>query len=411
MLLAAPRGPVTTQEEQPGTAPKQLALTVKNVKSMSSSSEKVGGRGNGSSSRDCGGNKSKNIANIASGRVVNIYIKPVKLGNGSIVYMNLFCHACGTENSSMHKRLRCDKCSKPLQLFSKEEAEKLKALPNKASRHRAPSEQSVPVTEGNISAVSRTSRSSHAPDAFTPMLNSTRRSHSARKKASGGLANKRPGLGAGARHGMDAQATLHCPAQMRQVRIGNGDIVTIDILCRNCGYEQRPEHRKLRCEACFHPLEQLGGMGSQHIFRAVGAHTRTRTSKDKRKSGGKTARNGKSFYTPPGKYRRDIMAGARDHRAFGGKPHYGFSGKTIRSILNEGRDAKFDDINMVDGGETKKKQKKKDKPSLTNLRHETNDVIGDWACCICAKTGKNYFYNMETREATWCVPKELETLF
>ena len=68
--------------------------------------------------------------------------------------------------------------------------------------------------------------------------------------------NKRAGLGPGARHGMSAGAVRHLPASTRNVRTADGSLVTIDELCRSCGYEQPPNWNGLRCQNCRLPLNQ-----------------------------------------------------------------------------------------------------------------------------------------------------------
>ena len=65
------------------------------------------------------------------------------------------------------------------------------------------------------------------------------------------------GMGAGGRHGMSSGAVRGLGRKVKPLKLQNGDTVYVDILCNNCGYEQPPHHRRLRCDSCGMPLALL----------------------------------------------------------------------------------------------------------------------------------------------------------
>ena len=219
-----------------------------------------------------------------------------------------------------------------------------------------------------------------------------------RKKAAGGLANKRSGLGPGSRHGMAAGAVWHLPASTRELRLANGDVITIDVLCRKCGFENKPHWNKLRCENCRRPLDQLGTLLTNHTFRAVGWHT---SYKNKQRAMKKAQRKAQRDKSNPVNTQHGTSHGSEPQQIFG------FSGKSIRSIVQRAAEGgSYDE----DDQSSSTRSPPRPKPSLSNLRHETNDVIGQWVCAIETATGDDYFYNRKTRVVTWDCPRELEGL-
>ena len=80
---------------------------------------------------------------------------------------------------------------------------------------------------------------------------------SARNRQAGGAGSKWSGVGAGGRHGMSSGAVRGLGRKVKPLKLQNGDTVYVDILCNNCGYEQPPHHRRLRCDSCGMPLALL----------------------------------------------------------------------------------------------------------------------------------------------------------
>ena len=72
----------------------------------------------------------------------------------------------------------------------------------------------------------------------------------------GGLANRRPGMGPGARYGMSAKGSK-VPSKAREMQLGDGSKVVVDIICRQCGFEQLHNYFRLRCQECQAPLKQV----------------------------------------------------------------------------------------------------------------------------------------------------------
>ena len=194
---------------------------------------------------------------------------------------------------------------------------------------------------------------------------------------------------------MAAGAVWHLPASTRSIRLGDGNVITIDVLCRKCGFEQVPDWKGLRCQNCKHVLDQLGSLLTNHQFRAVGWHTsykkkKMREEKERRKKLGL------------------IDAKSTQHTQYGtgyGRGQvYGFSGTSIRSLVQQAQDSNTNkqEEEVVQVNKTKRK-----KPSIRDLRHETNDIIGNWVCAIDSTTGDDYFYNKKTKAVTWNTPRAL----
>ena len=377
-------------------------------------------------------------------------VKPLKLRNGTTVHVDILCGTCGYEQPPNHCRLRCDNCGLPLTLLEDEEAYAGKHTlenytsqeaftPASLERHRQKHRLSRSSGGGaytddveddddsksnnngdDASVASRSSRrsrsgrrrgklggvrgdSTRATDAqrlqLVTMAATMNAGATARKRALGGLGNKRAGLGAGARHGMSAGAVAHLPASTRAIRLGTGDVITVDVLCRSCGYEQPPDWHGLRCQNCRLPLNQLGSLHTDHEFRAIGwKQAASKWQREKRQA----------------EARRLGNRGGRNRRRVGGTEFedgntarmYGMSGgMTVRSIVSGAQLA-----GRVEAEQARQERAearriaKANLPSLGNLRAETNDVVGDWVCAIETGTGKNYFYNKRTHKVQWEVP-------
>ena len=80
---------------------------------------------------------------------------------------------------------------------------------------------------------------------------------SARSKTGGGLSNRSSGMGAGERYGMSAGSVKGLGRKVKPLKLQNGATVYIDLLCGKCGYENLPNHKRLRCDTCGVPLPQL----------------------------------------------------------------------------------------------------------------------------------------------------------
>ena len=83
------------------------------------------------------------------------------------------------------------------------------------------------------------------------------------------------------------------------------------------------------------------------------------------------------------------------------------SGPTIRTIVSSSQLQVVDEEEQRRLREERRRKKRLNTPSVSNLRAETNNVVGDWFCAIEAATGRDYFYNRRTRKATYKVPPEV----
>ena len=357
-------------------------------------------------------------------------VKPLKLQNGDSVYVDILCNKCGYEQPPLHRRLRCDSCGMPLALLDMADAyagkhtlktytgqdaftpESLAQQEHKVRRAVAADVPQISERQGysEVQALGGTT-TSHAGGTGADATRATRRQtsqlvtiarsmndgSSARRRQQGGLMNKRAGLGPGARHGMSAGAVRHLPASTRNVRTADGSLVTIDELCRSCGYEQPPNWNGLRCQNCRLPLNQLGDAITEHQFRAVGLKQALELKK-KIEHREKLARSQK--YSP-----WDISATHFDTDA--DQQVFGMSGPTIRTIVSSSQLQVVDEEEQRRLREERRRKKRLNTPSVSNLRAETNNVVGDWFCAIEAATGRDYFYNRRTRKATYKVPPEV----
>jgi predicted Zn-ribbon and HTH transcriptional regulator len=350
-------------------------------------------------------------------------VKPLKLQTGATVYVDLLCNKCGYENLPSHKRLRCDTCGVPLPQLHPDDAYAGKntlqtytgqdafspissiRLERKNNQRKIledidnSNDFSVVVNDDNNKKKKNSNNETlnSREQQLVVMSTSMNTGATSRKQACGGLGRKRSGTGPGARHGMAAGAVWHLPASTRSIRLQDGNIITVDVLCRKCGFEQRPDWNGLRCQNCKKPLNQLGSLLTNHQFRAVGWHTSYKN---------------KQLRKARAKKRKEEDEKESIHLTHYGSSHgeyeqiFGFSGQSIRNILK--RSQAEDDESDVKSNKSVKP--KRPKPSLTNLRAETNDVIKDWVCAIDSSTGDDYFYNRKTRVVTWNCPLELKGL-
>ena len=374
-------------------------------------------------------------------------VKPLKLQTGATVYIDLLCSKCGYENLPTHKRLRCDTCGVPLAQLHPDDANAGKNTlktytgqddfsPASSGRLERRDQHRKELEDFNVMSMSsldnimvnnnnhtgrttgnRTNRTNRTNNntrgtgtdlntngQLVVMAKSMSTGATIRKQGYGGLGAKRNGMGPGARHGMAVGAVRHLPASTRSIRLHDGNIITVDVLCRKCGFEQRPDWNGLRCQNCKQALDQLGSLLTNHQFRAVGWHTsyknkQMRELKEKRMQ--EAARGGQNrqqtVHTQYG-----TNSGDQQGQIFG------FSGESIRSMVQKAKSGADEAISIDGDGPVRKP--KRAKPSLSNLRHETNDVIGDWACAIDSITGDDYFYNRRTKVVTWNCPRELAGL-
>ena len=338
-------------------------------------------------------------------------VKPLRLQNGETVHIDLLCDRCGYENPPFHKRLRCDTCGVPLTQLHPQDATAGKNTlttytgqaafsPASSRKLERKNQDRQNLKEYQSNLISSSGTPTPKMKQLVDMASSMQDGGGCRNKAAGGLSNRRGGLGAGARHGMAAGAIWHLPASTREVRLGNGDVITLDVLCRKCGYEQLPDWRGMRCQNCREALDQLGTLLTNHQFRAVGTHT---AYKNKQKRAKVLARklNGN------GKSKKSDFISTEYGASHGKSEHvFGFSGLSIRDIVRKAATGAVSEDGSVAGSRSPPRAK----PSLSNLRHETNDVIGKWVCAIDAATGDDYFFNKKTKKVTWNCPRELEGL-
>ena len=70
---------------------------------------------------------------------------------------------------------------------------------------------------------------------------------------------------------MAAGAVAHLPASTRAIRLGTGDVITVDVLCRSCGYELRPPWSG-RCPECGSGLDAWNTVSFVRDWRGDGSH-------------------------------------------------------------------------------------------------------------------------------------------
>ena len=369
---------------------------------------------------------------MASGAVRGLgrKVKPLRLQNGDSVYVDILCNACGFEQPPQHRRLRCDSCGRPLALldtadayagkhtmenYTEQDAFTPASLARQERKMRRAIATDVPDMQerqgySELKMLGGTS-TSHAGGTGADATRATRRQthqlvvmassmndgSSARAREQGGLLNKRSGLGPGARHGMSAGAVRHLPASTRNVRTHDGGLVTIDQLCRSCGFEQPPDWSGLRCQSCRLPLNQLGDLVTEHQFRAVGLKQALELKK-------KVARRQRSRkdekYSP-------WNTSATHYDTDADAQVFGMSGPTIRSIVSSSQLDLVDEEEKRQLREERRRKRRANTPSVANVRAETNNVVGDWVCAIEAATGRDYFFNRRTRKATYTVPAQV----
>ena len=372
--------------------------------------------GGGMSNRFCGtgaGERHGMAAKSVQG--LGRKVKPLKLQNGATVHIDLLCNRCGYENPHNHRRLRCNTCGVPLTQIHPDDAAAGKntlnnytsqaafspAASEKLERKNAQrayvAEYAASVAESENSAFSYQQKRQHEQSQQLVVMAKTMNAGSTmRKKGLGGLGSRRTGLGPGARHGMSAGAVWHLPASTREIRLGSGEVITVDVICRKCGYEQPPSWRALRCQNCKEVLDQLGTLLTNHQFRAVGWHSSYKKKKNAERQRKKEKEKEKNKERIPRQY--GTGHGIESQHVFG------FSGRSIRSIVQRAaaQEGESSDTDSV------RSERRRKKPSLSNLRSETNDVIGHWICAIDVVTGDDYFYNTKTKVVTWNCPSELQ---
>ena len=85
-----------------------------------------------------------------------------------------------------------------------------------------------------------------------------------RKNGLGGLFSRSSGLGPGQRHGMSGKG-VGTMKKARDMVLGDGSHVVVDIICRRCGHEQPHNYYRCRCQNCVGPLQRV----DRDLFMAI----------------------------------------------------------------------------------------------------------------------------------------------
>ena len=85
-----------------------------------------------------------------------------------------------------------------------------------------------------------------------------------RKNGLGGLFSRSSGLGPGQRHGMSGKG-VGTMKKARDMVLGDGSHVVVDIICRRCGHEQPHNYYRCRCQNCDGPLQKV----DRDLFMAI----------------------------------------------------------------------------------------------------------------------------------------------
>ena len=188
----------------------------------------------------------------------------------------------------------------------------------------------------------------------------------------------------------------------RDMILGNGIKISVDIVCRRCGHEQPTNYLRLRCQRCDGVLKQLAANEHSERIRSVGGIY-------KQPSGNK--RNMKVT-------RAEHIRYDKQHAIEDGITYNSFSKTTTRARTPEdimrliqiksrkGTNGGANDTLTIGEKYIYPKHLRSSKeeikpPSMTNLRSEAVEVRGNWIKAIALKTGKPYYYNARSKKATW----------
>ncbi len=188
----------------------------------------------------------------------------------------------------------------------------------------------------------------------------------------------------------------------RDLILGNGIKISVDIVCRRCGHEQPTNYLRLRCQRCDGVLKQLASNEHSDRIRSVGG-----------------------VYKQPSSNKVDMKVTRAEHIRYDkrhameeGITYNSFSKTTTRARTPEDikrlmqiksrKGKKIGANNESTMGEKyiyprhlRASNEEIKPPSMTNLRSEAIEVRGNWIKAIALKTGKPYYYNARSKQATW----------
>ena len=308
------------------------------------------------------------------------------LGDGTQIVVDIVCRRCGHEQPHNYYRSRCQNCQAPLKIVHRDmfNVNQLKLQYSKKIQAA-----SGPNPETQLAISSPKTMITMSPMTQSFKNQKTVVTSTARVRDVGGLKTREAGLGPGSRHGMSGR-DIGTMTKAREMVLGDGTKITVDIVCRRCGHEQPSNYFRLRCQRCDGVLKQLGVNDKTDMLRSVGG-----------------------IYKRPSGQKSSMTVTYHEHIRYD-KKHAIENGVTYNSFSRTKTmprtDADIQQLISIDSPKVRKgmgakylypKHVKNSPPSLSNLRKEAVEVRGNWIKAVAMKTGKPYYYNAKSKEATW----------